>query len=215
MGNGKSKEETVKEKARDWQRQIRGEQRRLDRDINKMRQEEEKLKKEVQAMATKGQVASVKTLARQIVRSRNAVKHLERTKASMSAVNLHLTTAIASMSTASALKMSASVMTEMNRLMNVPELAQTMEAMRTEMARAEIADETMAECFEQSDEEAEIDTEVAKVFEELALDTSAFMATPEAAGAAARPAPVPAAAAPAPEAEADDPLMARLAALQK
>ncbi|CAE7209265.1 CHMP3, partial [Symbiodinium pilosum] len=177
MGNGKSKEETVKEKAREWQRQIRGESRRIDRDISRMRQEEEKLKKEIKTMAEKGQAASVKTLARQVVRSRAAVARLERTKCSMSAVNLHLTTAVASMSTASALKMSSGVMKEMNRLMNVPELQRTMEDMRQEMMRAEIADEMMEEGFQESDDETEIDSAVARVYEELALDKSQLLDT--------------------------------------
>jgi len=210
MGNGKSKEE----KAREWQRQIKGETRRLDRDIQKIRQEEAKLKKEITAMANKGQVQSVRTLAKQVVRSKKSITRLERTKCSMTAVNLHLTTAIASMSTASSLKMSAGVMKEMNRLMNVPELHQTMEAMRQEMARAEITDEIMEEGFEESDDEVEIDTEVAKVFEELALDTSQFMQAGATLPATAAPAAAAAPAAPEP-APADDPLMQRLAALQK
>lgn len=50
MGTGKSKEETVKEKAREWQRQIRGESRRIERDVTRMRQEEEKLKKEISGL---------------------------------------------------------------------------------------------------------------------------------------------------------------------
>jgi len=163
------------------------------------------MKKEIQAMAAKGQIQSVKTLARQVVRSRKAAARLERTKCSMTAVNLHLTTAIASMSTATSLKMSAGVMKEMNRLMNVPELQQTMEDMRREMARAEIADEMMEEGFEDEDDETEIDSEVAKVFDELALTQMMAEArgeapAPEAAAAAAEP--------------AEDPLMARLAKLQ-
>merc|ERR1719499_3046093 len=135
-------------------------------------------------MANKGQTQSVKTLAKQIIRSRKALGRLERTKCSMTAVNLHLTTAIASMSTATSLKMSGQVMKEMNRLMNVPELQATMEAMRTEMARAEITDEIMEEGFEESDDEAAIDTEVAKVFDELALDKSKLFADAAAASAA-------------------------------
>ncbi|CAK0895055.1 unnamed protein product, partial [Prorocentrum cordatum] len=91
-------------------------------------------------MANKGQTQSVKALAKQVVRSRKAMARLERTKCSMTAVNLHLTTAIASMATASSLKMSAGMMTEMNKLMNVPEMAKTMEEMRAEMAKAEIMD---------------------------------------------------------------------------
>merc|ERR1719277_384147 len=116
------------------------------------------------------------------------------------------------MSTASALKMSAGVMKEMNRLMKVPELQQTMEMMRREMARAEITDELMEEGFEESDDEAEIDSEVAKVFDELALDKTKLFAdaaapSADADAAAAASAAAPAAAAPLPQ---DDPLMARL-----
>jgi charged multivesicular body protein 3 len=222
MGAGKSveaRQQSTKEHAREWQRQLRGEARRLDRDIARLRQEEAKLKKEITSMAAKGQPQSVQALAKQVVRSRKAVTRLERTKCSMNAVSLHLTTGIASMSTASSLKMSAKVMTEMNRLMNVPELAKTMEEMRQEMARAEIMDEVMEETFEESDEEADVDTEMQKVFDDLALDRSQFMAT----ASEGVPAPQrwglqgyveqPAAAAPAQPAE--DPLMARLQALSK
>merc|ERR1719446_571897 len=141
-------------------------------------------------MAQKNQTASVKTLAKQVVRSRKSQQRLERTKASMQSVNLHLTTSIAQMATANSLKMSNNMMREMNKLMNVGDLAKTMEEMKTEMARAEMADEMIEEAFEESDDEVEIDTEVAKVFDELSLDTSALMAStgagipaPEAAAA--------------------------------
>jgi len=215
MGSGKSREEQVKEKARDWQRQIRSECRRLDRDLAKIRNEETKLKSEIKTMAKKGQPQSVQTLAKQVVRSRKAQNRLEKTKCSLNAVNLHLTTTIATMSTASSIKMSAGVMKEMNALMRVPELSSFMQDMQREMARAEIIDELIEESFDdQSDDEAEVDTEVMKVLDELSLDTSALMATSTVP--TAMPAqPAAAAAAPATEVPADDPLMARLQALQK
>lgn len=97
-------------------------------------------------------------------------------------------------------------MKEMNRLMNVPELQRTMEEMRQEMMRAEIADEMMEEGFQESDDETEIDSAVAKVYEELALDKSQLLDT----GAAAA-APV---ATPVPE-TTEDPLMKRLQELQR
>lgn len=225
MGGGKSKEETVKEKAREWQKQIRGECRRLDRDIKKIGQEEAKLKKEIEAMAKKGQASSVQTLARQVVRSRASMRRLERTKVSMNSVNLNLTTSIATMGTASSLKMSAGVMKEMNRLMNVPEIAQTMQEMQREMAKAEMTDELIEDAFADSDAEDEVDAEVAKVYDEMGLDRAALMDTgvdvstpnpmaqPAAAGYAAAPAPQ--AAAVAAGGGDDDPLMARLRDLQK
>merc|ERR1719498_1208424 len=144
-----------------------------------MRQEEEKLKKEIKVMAQKNQTSSVKTLAKQVVRSRKSQARLERTKASMQSVQLHLTTSIAQMSTANSLKMSNNMMREMNKLTNVGELAKTMQEMQTEMARAEIADEMMEEAFEESDDEAEIDSEITKVYDELNLNTSRVLASAE------------------------------------
>merc|ERR1719171_430221 len=52
-------------------------------------------------------VSTVQTLTRSVVRSRKAVKRLEKTKANMHAVNLQLATSIATMSTTSSLKISA------------------------------------------------------------------------------------------------------------
>mmetsp|Transcript_46383 Transcript_46383/g.83927 ORF Transcript_46383/g.83927 Transcript_46383/m.83927 type:complete len:210 (+) Transcript_46383:127-756(+) len=204
MGNGKSKEETVKEKAREWQRQLRSECRRLDRDINKIRQEEEKLKREIQSMAKKGQAQSVKTLARQVVRMKKSTQRLERTKVSLNSVNLHLTTAVAQMSVGTSLKMSASMMKDMNKLMNIPELASTMRTMQQEMAKADMMDEMIEDSMVDDDDEEEVDGEVSKVFDELGLDTAAFMATADQVSA---PPVAMAAAAAEPE---DDPLMKRL-----
>merc|ERR1719282_158516 len=166
-------------------------------------------------MAEKGQAASVNTLARQIVRSRHAQNRLERTKCSLSAVNLNLSTAIASMTTGTSLKMSTGMMKEMNRLVKAPEMAKIMHEMQQEMMKAEIADELMEETFEQSDDEQEVDKEVRQVFDDLALDVSQFMAVAEPAPGVA--AAAPAAKAPAPVAVSvdDDPLLQRLQALQK
>mmetsp|Transcript_55042 Transcript_55042/g.128768 ORF Transcript_55042/g.128768 Transcript_55042/m.128768 type:complete len:215 (-) Transcript_55042:78-722(-) len=214
MGNGKSREERIKDKAREWQREIRSQTRRLDRDIDKVRQEETKLKKEISTMAAKGQNTSVQTLARQVVRSRHSIARLERTKASLASVNLHLTTAVASMSTASSLKMSAAVMKDMNKLMDIPELQKTMEEMRQEMARAEITDEMMDEGFQEDDDETEIDAEVAKVYDELGLETARLIGGTT-SGLPERPAAAAPAAQPTAKSKEEDELMQRLAALQK
>lgn len=176
MWDGKTKEERTKEKAREWQRQIRGDMRRLDRDINRIRQEEAKLKREIAVHAKKGNISSVRTLAVQVVRTRKASGRLERVKCSLSAVNLHLTTTTATMATGSSLKMSAKVMKQMNGLMDVPELQETMRQMRREMAKAEIVDEMIEESFADSDVEDEVDLEVARVLDELHLDTAQILA---------------------------------------
>mmetsp|Transcript_96603 Transcript_96603/g.273586 ORF Transcript_96603/g.273586 Transcript_96603/m.273586 type:complete len:259 (+) Transcript_96603:77-853(+) len=187
------KQEVMKERAREWQRQLRTEARRIDRDIQRVQQEESRLKTEIKAMAKKGHEPGVRTLAKQVVRSRKSVQMLERTKCSMTAMSLQLSTTMASFSTAGSLKLSATMMKEMNRLANVPEMQEAMAEMRAEMARAEMADDIMQEGMADSDDEAEADTELEKVYDELALDTSkllgatapAVSAVPTAARAAA------------------------------
>lgn len=203
------------ERAREWQRQIRAEHRQLERDINKIRQEEAKLKREITSMAAKGQTHSVQTLAKQVVSSRRSVARLEKTKCSLNALNLQLTTNIASASTASAMKMSANMMKEMNRVANVPEMQRTIEEMRTEMARAEVADEIMEEFYDQEDEEVEVDEEVQKVYEELYLDKSQLLASaaPTAAASPYAAAPAPAGYV-APQYAGTDPLLQRMEALR-
>merc|ERR1712048_587589 len=124
-------------------------------------------------------------LAKQLVKSRHAVARMEGTKCSMNALQLNLTSAIASASSAGALQMSADMMKEMNQVMNVPALQQTMREMQMEMAKAEMADEIMEDGFAQPDDEAEADTEVQKVFDELALDVSFLLGK---TGPVARPA---------------------------
>lgn len=211
------------EKAREWQRQIRAEHRQLERDINKIRQEEAKLKREIQQMAAKGQTQSVQTLAKQVVSSRRSVARLEKTKCSLNALNLQLTTNIASASTASAMKLSANMMKEMNAVANVPQMQRTLEEMRTEMARAEVADEIMEEFYDQEDEEEQVDEEVQKVYDELILDKSQMLAS--AAATPARPqAQYAAPAAPehmappfgyvAPQYAGNDPILQRMQALR-
>merc|ERR1712039_779610 len=96
-------------------------------------------------------------------------------KCSMNALQLHLTTAIASASSAGALQMSSNIMKEINQVMDVPELQKTLQEMKVEMSKAEIADEMMEDGFNQSDDEMEVDSEVQKVYDELALDVSRLL----------------------------------------
>lgn len=191
--------------AREWQRQLRTETRRLDRNIERVRDEENKLKLEIKAMAKKGEPRSVQMLAKQVIRSHKSIQRLEQTKCSMNAVNLHLASAIATMSTATALKASAEVMKDLNSLIRVPELQNTMQSMRQEMMRAEITDEILEEGFEESDDETEIDAEVSKVYEDLALDVESLFG---------QKMPTKAVSVPAAQVVQDDPLMARLNALR-
>jgi len=166
-----------KEKAREWQRQIKTEIRQLDRDMNQIRREEEKLKREIKLLAKQGKAEQVQNTAKNVVRLRRSVARLEKTKNSMTAMNLHLTTQIATMSSASAVKVSTAMMKEANQILNVQEMQRTMEEMQAEMAKAQIADEVMEEGFSDPEDETEIDSELRKVYDEVALDASLIIGT--------------------------------------
>jgi len=214
-GDHRTPDQKAKDIAREGKSQIRGETRQLDKDLRKLHQEEEKIKKQIDAEAKKGNAAGVQSLAKQLVQARKACERLEKVKGSMGNVNSQLTCAAATMSVASSMATSAKVMKDIGGLVDVAEIQGTMDSMKREMARAEMADEMIEEGFADLDDEDEIDAEMAKVLEDLEIDTQMMMSegsrpTYLAGYAAPVAAPVAAPAAPA----APDPLAARLAALQ-
>lgn len=186
MGN-KNSAADAKMKAKEWQWKLKMEVKHLEKEIKKIEADENKIRKEIQAQAQKGNVPSVQLLAKSIVKSRKAVQRLERTKASMYAVVLQLTTSIATMSTTQSLRISADCMKKMNSLSRIPELGGTMEAMRKEMARCAEAEDGIEELFHDEDEAVEAATEVQRVLEEMALDMMGPLARQSSVPAAAQP----------------------------
>jgi len=177
MGNKNSLAD-AKFKAKEWQWQLKTEVKHMDREIKKIQTEEAKLQKEIHANAEKGNVQAVQMLAKSVVKSRKAVRQLEKTKANMHAVCLQLTTSISTMSTASSLKISADVMAKMNKIAKLDSVSDTMEQMRKEMARCAEAEGAVDEALRDSDEEEEASLEVQKVLEEMALDAMGPLAKP-------------------------------------
>jgi len=164
----------AKMKAKEWQWELKSEAKNMDKEIKKIQQQEQKLQKEIMAQAAKNNVSTVQQLTRQVVRSRGAVKRLEKTKANLFAVDLQLTTSIATMSTTSSLAISADILARMNKIANTDGVGQSMEAMRREMAKMGEAEDAMEEAMRDSDEEEEAAVEMQKVMEEMALDIAQF-----------------------------------------
>merc|ERR1719215_2255639 len=65
--------------------------------------------------------------------------------------------------------MTADIMKKMNAIAQVGGLSESMELMRAEMAKCSDADSAMEEAFKDAGEDEEVDAEVKKVMEELAL----------------------------------------------
>lgn len=216
-GSRQSPEQKAKEVAAEGKRELKSEGRQLDKELRKIHQEEAKLKQQIEAYAKQGNTACVQSLAKQLVQSRKAAERLEKVQGTLSTTSTQLTCAAAGASVAASMKTSANIMKEIGAVVDVPQLQQSMESMRREMARAEMAEEIVDEAFADLDDEDEVDAEMNRVLEELEVDTQLLMAEPGKVPAYLAPAAgyaAPAAAAPVAPAPEQDALAARLAALQ-
>merc|ERR1719199_459135 len=124
----------------------------MDKEIKKIQQGEQKLQKEIRAQAEKNNVSTVQTLTRQVVRSRKAVSRLEKTKANMFAVDMQLTTSIATMGTTSSISISADILAKMNKIADVEGVSDSMQKLRAEMEKMGAAEEEIEEALRDSDE---------------------------------------------------------------
>lgn len=85
---GKSK--TPKEKVEEWSREIKKEQRGIQRQIRDIEREQNKVKAEIKKNAKKGDVDSCKILAKSIVESKKAVTKLHVANANMNSINMQM-----------------------------------------------------------------------------------------------------------------------------
>eukprot|EP00435_Cladocopium_sp_Y103_P000133 s4695_g1.t1 len=168
MGNKNSAFET-KLKAKEWQWELGREAKHLDKEIAKIQKDEAKLQDQIRQQAQKGNVEAVQLLARSVVKTRNAVQRLEKTKASMEAVKLQLTTHMASISTSQSIRLSSDIMKKMNAIARIPEVSEVMKGMREQMAMCADAEDSIEDALRDDGEEREAAFEVQKVLEDLKL----------------------------------------------
>mmetsp|Transcript_9264 Transcript_9264/g.17049 ORF Transcript_9264/g.17049 Transcript_9264/m.17049 type:complete len:301 (-) Transcript_9264:306-1208(-) len=188
----------MKLKAKEWQWELAREAKHLDKEIQSIQKNEVKLQEEIRKQAEKNNVESVQILAKSVVKTRKAVQRLEKTKASMEAVKLQLTTHMASVSTSASIRLSSDIMRKMNGIARIDGISETMKEMQQEMAKCADAEESIEEALREDGEEYEAATEVQKVLEEMALDQMGPLARnmPAPAKAAEVPQPAPAKEAP-------------------
>mmetsp|Transcript_29591 Transcript_29591/g.70388 ORF Transcript_29591/g.70388 Transcript_29591/m.70388 type:complete len:220 (-) Transcript_29591:609-1268(-) len=159
-----------KEQCKKWRLQLKREMRDLDRQITGIDREEKKVKAEAKKAAKDGQLESAKFLAKQIVQSRKAKERILCTKANINSMEMQLGNQQAMLRVAGALEKSSELMSMMNDLIKIPEIAGSMREMAQEMEKANLIDEMMQEAFDDMEPESlqeESDLEVQKVLDEL------------------------------------------------
>jgi charged multivesicular body protein 3 len=174
------------EVVRKWQRELRKEERNIDRSIRDLEREEQKVKLEIKQMAKRGDQKTARILAKQIVQSRKAKERMYTSKAELHSISLALTHQLATMKVSGVLAKSASVMKSMNDLIKLPAIQQTMMAMGREMEKMGLIEEIMDDALTlDDDEEDEAQEEIDKVLDNILMDIRPVPAQPVPVAAAA------------------------------
>lgn len=149
-------EEVVKQ----WARTMRNEQRKIELQIAKIRREEQKVKVSMKAAAKKDDQVAVRMLAKELLHSRKAVNRLYTACAQMSSVSMQLQNQATQIKLAGTMQKSGEVMKEMNALVNVKQVRDTMMHMSKEMSKAGLIEEMMNDAIDDALDEDISDTEL-------------------------------------------------------
>lgn len=168
------RKKSLKERIRQWRREIEREERRLERKLRELGQEENKWNREISALVGRGQKLAAKSLARQLVRLRSAADRLKQTKHKMIAVQERL--AKEEHSAVSALQqVDQSLLQDIIEFIAIPELPKIAGKVCREMSRAELTaeavDEELSHGLEHQDER-ETEQQVQKLLDEFELDAA-------------------------------------------
>ena len=163
---GGAKKMTLKEQTRKWQRELKQESRKLDRQIRASNLQEKKIQREIQKYAKKGERKALTILAKDMVRGRRTRDRLHTAKAQLNSVSMQLQEQMCMAKVAGALQQSTGVMQAMSKVVRLPAVAEACQQMAREMSKAGIIQEMqddMFEMLEPDDMEDEIEDEVNKV----------------------------------------------------
>jgi charged multivesicular body protein 2A len=110
MGNLFGKTLTPKEMLRESQAMLRKGIRELEREREKMQREEKKLQIEMKALAKKGQMGAARIMAKDLIRTRNAISKFHAMKAQLQAVSIRIQTMSSTAAMADSMKGAAKAM---------------------------------------------------------------------------------------------------------
>ncbi|KUF93449.1 hypothetical protein AM588_10007201 [Phytophthora nicotianae] len=161
MGNALGTKKTLKEQLRENKREINRAVRQLDRERTNLQMQEKKLIIEIKKMAKQGQIASVKIMAKDLVRTRQHITKFYTMRSQLQAVSLRLETAKSAEAMTSALQGTTTAMKAMASTMNLPRLNQIMMEYTKESEKMEMTQEMIGDTIddvmdaEQDEEEEE------------------------------------------------------------
>ncbi|RNA11602.1 Charged multivesicular body 2a [Brachionus plicatilis] len=214
------KRQTPEEMLRNNQRALNKAMRDLDRERTHLENQEKKVIADIKKMAKMGQMDAVKVMAKDLVRTRNAVKKFMLMKANIQAVSLKITTLKSNHAMGQAMKQVTKAMATMNKKMNLPEIQKIMMEFEKQSEIMDMKEEMMDDAIDNAlgddDDEIEGDRIVNQVLDELGIELSNELtgvnpSDQTLASGSKNKTPVPAG----PVSDADADLEARLEALRR
>lgn len=118
------------------------------------------MKRALKQAAAKGDKDTCTILAKEIVHSRKACNRIYLSKAHLNSVQLQMKNQLATLRVAGSLQKSTEVMTAMQNLVRLPEIANVMRDMSKEMMKAGIIEEMLEETMESVEDTEELEEEV-------------------------------------------------------
>eukprot|EP01023_Acetabularia_acetabulum_P033701 TRINITY_DN31569_c0_g1_i1.p1 TRINITY_DN31569_c0_g1~~TRINITY_DN31569_c0_g1_i1.p1 ORF type:complete len:210 (-),score=57.64 TRINITY_DN31569_c0_g1_i1:152-781(-) len=173
------KKPDVKTQVKDSQRQIRGNVRDLDKEIQKLKQEESKLILDIKRAARNGDQTMAKVLAKSLIKLRASTTKMYNAKAQLTGVSHNLTTAVAQQGVSKAFAQSSQAMGAMGKLMDPVKMGKQMQQFSVQnekMAMAqEMFDDTLDDALDTDETEEESVDIMNQVLDEIGIDVSAKM----------------------------------------
>lgn len=157
----------------EWTSKLRKESYALDRQIRSIQREEDKLKRTLKEAAKKNDKEVCTILAKELIRSRKAINKIYTSKAHINSVQLQMKNQLATVRVAGSLAKSTEVMTAMQALVKLPEVAASMREMSKEMMKAGIIEEMIDETMESMEDVEEMEEEAQKEIDKVLWEITA------------------------------------------
>ena len=171
MGN---KAPTLDEQMREQKRILNRAIREVDRERMQLQNSEKKLLAEIKTLAKKGEMNSVKILAKDLVRGRNQVTKFYEIRSQLQAIEMRLQTVKSLNSMGDAIKNVTKSMAKMNKLMNLPKLNEIMREFTRQNEQMGLTEEMMGDAVDMAldggETEEETDQVVAQVLGEIGVE---------------------------------------------
>lgn len=196
--------------------------REIERERQGLQNQEKKLIAEIKKTAKQGQMAAVKVMAKDLIRTRHQITKFYALKSQLQGISLRIQTLKSTQSMGEAMKGVTKAMRQMNRQMNLPALQKIMQEFERQNERMEMVTEVMGDAIDDAlegdEEEEETEELVSQVLDEIGIDIDSQLIKAPATSVAAPVAPTKVAQATAANVEdpgIDDDLQARLDNLRK